>query len=652
MPSDSIRLQETIKFGEDCELDLSVYELRRDGRALKLERIPMEVLIFLIERKGRLVTREEIAEKIWGKNVFLDTDNSINGAIRKIRQALKDDPERPYYLQTVTGRGYRFIAPVFSDDRSKKQGTLPEQPPEGIVAVQPAIGTEPGPSLTGNWPSDQRRGNTQVRAIFALLIFIAIGLVLWWVTAGLRSRAVRPIRSIAVLPLDNFSGDPSQDYFVDGMSDALITDLAKVSSLHVTSRTSAMRYKGTKKSLPEIARELNVDAIVEGSVTRAGGRVRVTAQLINASTDQHLWAETYERDLGEVLTLQSEVAHAIALQVQAQLTPQDQARLGSARLVNPEAYDAYLKGRYYLSNEFTKAQPLNMAKAYFEESIRKDPGFALAYAGLADSYVWLALFHQLAPDTAYKSAQEALRKAQELDGTIGEAHDTLGLVRWRFEWDWDAAEQEFNQAVTLNPNYSCAHEDHAVYLAFMGRRDEALTEVAKSREIDPGPSSAMAEAAAYYQLRDYGALIESSRRGIASNPTEWTQYANLGVGYEGTGKKLEAVAAYQKAVEMSNGDQDVTASLAHACATIGRRSEAQKILYDLQRQSKTKYISPYVIATIYAGLGDKDKAFAYLDQAFQQRSSDLSWYIKADLRMDNLRSDPRFNELLRRIHLN
>ncbi len=404
--------------------------------------------------------------------------------------------------------------------------------------------------------------------------------------------------------------------------------------------------------MPEIARELNVDAIVEGSVTRAGGRVRVTAQLIKASTDQHLWAETYERDLGEVLTLQNEVAHAIALQVRAQLTPQDHARLGSARLVNPEAYDAYLKGRYYLSNEFTKAQPLNMAKAYFEESTRKDPGFALAYAGLADSYVWLALFHPLAPDTAYLSAKEALHKARELDDTIGEAHDTLGMVSWRLEWDWDAAEREFNKAVALAPTYSCAHEDHAVYLGFMGRRDEALTEAAKSREIDPGPSSAMAEAATYCQLRDYEALIESSRRGIASNPNEWTQYANLGVGYEGTGKRLEAVAAYQKAVEMSNADQDVTASLAHAYATIGRHTEALKILHDLQRQSKTKYISPYVIATVYAGLGHKDKAFAYLDQAFQQRSSDLSWYIKADLRMDNLRSDPRFNELLRRIHLN
>jgi tetratricopeptide (TPR) repeat protein len=411
-----------------------------------------------------------------------------------------------------------------------------------------------------------------------------------------------------------------------------------------------MRYKGTKKSLPEIARELNVDGIVEGSVMRSGNRVRITAQLLHAPTDKHLWAEAYERDLGDVLKLQNEVAQAIAQQVRAQLTPQQQARFRSAGSVNPDAYEAYLRGRYYLSNQFTMERPLNMAKSYFEESIRKDPGFALAYSGLADSYVYLAFFGQgQSPDRAYRSAKEALRKALELDDSIGEAHDTLGLLSWRFEWNWDAAEREFSQAIALAPSYSCAHEDRAEYLSFIGRRADALAEMAKSNELDPGPSSAMTESGAYYQLRDYESLVETSRRGVASYPTEWVEHYSLGIGYEGTGKRLEAISEYQKAIEMSNGDHDATASLAHAFAAIGRRSEAEKILRDLERKSKSAYVSPYMIATIYAGLGEKDKAFELLEKAYQEKSLDISWHLKADLRIDNLRSDPRFQDLVRRV---
>ncbi|MHB8504018.1 MAG: adenylate/guanylate cyclase domain-containing protein, partial [Candidatus Acidiferrales bacterium] len=417
------------------------------------------------------------------------------------------------------------------------------------------------------------------------------------------------------------------------MTDELITDLAKVSSLRVISRTSVMRYKGTKKGLPEIARELKVDAIVEGSVMRSGQRVRITAQLLRAATDQHLWAETYERDLGDVLNLQSEVAESIVQQVRAQLTPQQQARLRSARPVNPEAYEAYLRGRFYLTTEFTKPQALKTAQRHFEESIRKDPGFALGYAGLADSYAYLAFFHQSSPELAYRSAEEAVRKALELDDSIGEAHDTLALLSWRYQWDWDAADREFNRAIALAPSYSCAHEDRSVYLSFIGRRAEALSEITKSSELDPSPSFAMTESAAYYQLRDYGRLIEASRRGVVSDPNEWLEHYYLGVGYEGTGKLLEAISEYQRAIELSDGDQDPTAALAHAYSVIGRRAEAEKILRDLERKSKSVYVSPYMIATIYAGLGKKDKAFEFLEKAYLERSLDISWSLKADLRI-------------------
>jgi tetratricopeptide (TPR) repeat protein len=365
------------------------------------------------------------------------------------------------------------------------------------------------------------------------------------------------------------------------MTDELITDLAKIGALRVISRTSVMRYKGTKKALPEIARELNVDGIIEGSVMRSGQRVRITAQLLYGPTDKHLWAETYERDLGDVLSLQSEVALAIAQQVRAQVTPQQQARFGAARPVNPEAYDDYLRGRFFLSNQFTMAQPLNEAKTFFEEAIRKDPGFALAYSGLADAYLYLAIFRQVSPQLAHQRAEEALRHASALDDSIGEIHDTLAVLSWRYSWDWDAVERELNQAIALAPSYICAHEDRAEYLAFRGRRPEAEAELAKSMDLDSSASSGITELGVYYQLRDFDRLVEASRRRIALNPNEWLEHFYLGVGYEGTGKRLEAISEYQKAVELSGGDQDAVVALADAYAGVGRKAETEKVLRDL-----------------------------------------------------------------------
>ena len=612
------------------ELDLRTGELRKHGAKLRLQGQPLQLLGILLQGAGNLVTREELRAQIWPADTFVDFDHSLHNAIGRIREALGDSAEMPRYIETLPRRGYRFIAPV-------QEVQAPR--------ISEANGNKTREAAAVALPTARRAALAVI-----LCLCVASGLGAWaaWRHFYVRS-PVSPIRSLAVLPMQNLSGDAAQEYFADGMTDELITDLAKVGALRVISRTSVMHYKGSKKGLPEIARELNVDAIVEGSVMRSGNRVRITAQLLHAPTDKHLWAESYERDLGDVLRLQSEVARTIAQQVRAQLTPQQEARLGSAPVVNPEAYEAYLRGRYYLSNQFTMAEPLNRAKSYFEESIRKDPGFALAYSGLADSYVYLAVFRQLSPEGAYRPAKEALRKALELDDSIGEAHDTLGVLSWRSELNWNAAERQFNRAIALAPSYSCAHEDRALYLSFMGRRAEALAEIAKSSELDLGPSSAMTESGAYYQLRDYQSLVEASRKGVVSYPNEWTEHYNLGVGYEGTGKLLEAISEYQKAIEVSNGDQDPTASLAHAFAVIGRRAEAEKILRDLEQKSKSAYVSPYMIATIYAGLGEKDKAFEFLGRAYEERSLDISWHLKADVRIDNLRTDPRFQVLLGRI---
>jgi len=453
-----------------------------------------------------------------------------------------------------------------------------------------------------------------------------------------------------VLPLDNLSGDASQDYFADGMTDELITDLAKVGSLRVISRASVMRYKGTKKSLPEIARELNVEGIVEGSVTRSGRRVRITAQLLDAPTDHHLWAETYERNLGDVLGLQSEVAEAIAQQVQVQLTPQQRAQFRSARPVNPEAYDAYLRGRLYFTTEYTKPESLRKAQQYFEESIQKDPNFALAYAGLADTYVYLAFAGGLRRDQAYRSAKGALAKALALDDSIGEAHDTLGLLSSEFDWDWDTADREFSRAIALAPSYSCAHEDRATFLALTGRRAEALAEITKIDQLDYGFSAARTVSGTYYELRDYPALIEASKRGLLLDPKDWMQHYFLGVGYEATGKLQEAISEYQKAIEMSGGSQGVV-QLAHAYSAVGRKTEAERILRDLQRKSKETSTSPYTMATIYAGLGENDRAFEFLERAYSQKSLGLPSSLSSDFLLDSLRPDPRFQNLLGRIGL-
>jgi adenylate cyclase len=412
-----------------------------------------------------------------------------------------------------------------------------------------------------------------------------------------------------------------------------------------------IRYKGTKKGLPEIARELNVDAIVEGSVIRSGQRVRVTAQLLQAPTDRHLWAETYDRDLGDVLKLQGEVADAIAQQVRAQLTPQQQAQLRRAGVVNPAAYDSYLKGRLYFTTEYTKPSSLKKAQQDFEESIQQDPNFALAYAGLADTYVYLAYAGALQKDQAYRSAKQALAKALELDDSTGEAYDTLGLLSSDFDWDWDTADRQFNRAIALAPSYSCAHEDRAVFLGLIGRRDEALAEIAKINQLDYGFSAAHTETATYYELQDYPNLIESSRRGLLLDPNDWSQHYFLGLGYEATGKLREAISEYQKALQLSDGDQRPAVALAHALSAAGEKAKAHKILRDLERKSKEIPVSPYAMAALYANLGDNDKAFEFLDKAYSEKSLDLSFWLKSDLLLDSLRPDPRFQTLLRRLGL-
>ena len=616
------------------ELDVRAGELRKRGVKLRLQGQPLQVLAALLTRSGDVVTRDELRAQIWTADTFIDFDHSLHNAIARLREVLGDSAETPRYIETLPRRGYRFIGQV---DGAEVQSLSP-------VFAQHAPPTEV--------PVSPTHAKSRKFLATAILTALLIGFAVWLAHVSSRpTSAATRLSSIAVLPLANLSGDPSEEFFADGMTDQLITDLAKIGSLRVISRTSVIQYKGTKKDLPEIARELNVDAIVEGSVVRSGQRVRVTAQLLQARTDRHLWAETYDRDLGDVLKLQGEFADAIAQQVRAQLTPPQQAQLRGTYAVNPAAYDAYLKGHLYFTTEFTKPDSLRRAQHLFEEAIQKDPNFALAYSGLGNTYIYLAFTGALPKEPAYRSAKEELAKAMALDDGIGEAYDALGALNWRFDWDWDAADRAFNRAIALAPSYSCAHEDRALLLAFTGRRAEALTEIAKVEQLDYGFSSASTESGTYYQLRDYPRLVEASKRALLLDPNVWFQHYYLGIGYEGTGNLQEAISEYQKAIEISYGDEGPAVALAHAYSAADRKAEGEKILRDLERKSEGATISPYKLATIYAGLGENDKAFEFLEKSYSEKSLILPSSLKSDLLLDTLRPDPRFQNLVRRIGL-
>ena len=628
--SESQQLKELYEFGP-FRVDSEREVLLRAGQPVPLTPKTFQILLVLVRHHKEVVTKDNLMKAVWPDTYVEEANLSRN--IFMLRKALGESPQDHQYILTVPGRGYRFAENV---------RLLPEQEVSIVAAQHSKVQVQIKETRPWAW-------------LWAVAAVLLIAVVLFAVDAGgLRdkvissSSAAPQIRSLAVLPLTNMSGDPEQEYFADAMTEELITELSHIGALKVTSRTSVMPYKGEKKPLPQIGRELHVDAVMEGSVLRSGNRVRVATHMIYAATDQNLMAETYERDLGDVLRLQREVAEAIAQKVRLKLTPEEQLRLHQAREVNPEAYQAYLMAQRF---DQEKHQEIKKAKSYYEYAIEKDSEFALAYLGLARTYRDLGGFRWLSPQDAYPPAKQAVRKALELDENNCGARWTLAFLTWRYDWDWRGAEREFRYALELCPNTAAAHLQLAFYLGWSGRGAEALTENAKAQELDPRrPDLLRNQATIDYHVRDYKAMTEVSRQDLAANPNSWLTHYFLGVGSEGTGKTMEAIAEYQKAVELSRGDQDPAAALAHAYATLGRRAEAEKILGEWRRQSQTSYVSPYMIATVYASLGEKNKAFEFLEKAYQERSSDLPYFLRADLRIDNLRSDPRFQDLMRRMN--
>jgi TolB-like protein/DNA-binding winged helix-turn-helix (wHTH) protein len=621
-----------IRFGV-FELDLRSGELQKQGRKIRLEGQPVQILICLLENPGELVTREELHRKLWPADTFVNFEHGLNAAVKRLRQALNDSADNPRFVETLPRRGYRFIAPIQAVAPSGDAREANEQDqadrPQNTAAV-----------LHQRWP-----GTWKVSGVVLLVI---LGICTAWILRP-RSPAPPAIRSLAVLPLENLSGDASQDYFSDGMTDELITELGQISELRVISRTSAMTYKGSRKSMPEIARDLNVDVVVEGAVLRSGNQVRITAQLILAAADKHLWAQSYEGDLRDTLKLQKQVARSIAEQIRIQLTPHEQTVLKNVTRVDWEAYEAYLKGRYFWNKR--TADGLKEAIYYFNQAIEKDPNYAPAYAGLADSFALAGdwQYGVLPAREAYPKAKAAAAKAVALDSSLGEAHISLAWCLDSFDWAWESAGKEFTRGIELSPGYATGHHWYGWHLATLGRHGKAVAELEKAESLDPLSLIIGADLAEELLIAHrYDEAMKQSRKTMNMDPFFALTHYVLGETLVQRHMYNEAIPELQKAIEVSPGSTAYAANLAYAYAVSGMRAEAVKILNDLKYRSNAAFSNAPEIAVVYVGLDDKDQAMDWLERAYAER---FNPGVLMRPVFDPLRSDPRFQDLLRRIGL-
>ena len=622
------------------ELDLRTGELRKDGLRIRLQEQPFQVLGMLLEHPGEVVTREELQKKLWPAGTFVDFEHGLNKAINKIRDALGDSAESPRFLETVARHGYRFLGEV------KVAEAASVRSPELVTQAHPAA--EAQDLLTGKLTMPKRHLSSIARKIsLTVVLLLMASLATWKVHPWNRASPV--IHSLAVLPLESLSSDASQDYFADGMTDELISDLGQISALRVISRTSVMAYKHAHKPLPQIARELNVDAVVEGTVLRSGDQVRITAQLIEAAADKHLWSRSYEGELRNTLALQNQVASAIADQIRISLNPQEQAALKTAKVVDPEAYQSYLKGRFFWNKR--TADSLRAALAYFNQAIEEDPKYAQAYSGLADTYALLGDWQYAAMTTkeALPKAKAAAVKALELDGTLGEAHNSLAFCLDGFDWDLESGGKEFRRAIELNPGYATAHHWYAWHLALLRRNDEAIAEMKKAQNLDPLSLIINADLAELLVLaHSYDESIVQSRKAIEMDPNFALAHNQLAQAFLQKHMNDDAVAELQKAVQLSGGSPTCIANLARAYVASGKRSEAEKLLSDLRKRSTPGYSHASEIAVIYVSLGDTDQAMSWLQKGYEER---FNPGVLLRPGFDPLRSNPRFQDLASRVGL-
>jgi TolB-like protein/DNA-binding winged helix-turn-helix (wHTH) protein len=657
MSSQPVEAQGSIRFGDHFELDLRARRLRRGDRLVKLERIPLEILVLLVNHPAEIVTRDQVVAAVWGNDVFFDTDNSIRGAIRKIRQALRDDPENPRFIQTITGRGYRFIAPltisspveknpadVLTDIEKEKKEQTPETVHAGdlsesrISSARPkafrSLPLRPGVLITG--------------AAIALVAVLAVG----WYRYTHRVVEHAPLRAIAVLPLENLSGNPSEEYFADGITDELITEIAQLRPLRVTSRTSIMRYKGTHKSLPEIGSELGVDAILEGTVTRSEGRVRITAQLIEVHSDTHLWSAEYEREMKDVISAQQEVARDVAERIRLNILPQQRRSL-AARVVDPDAYDAYLKGLHFWDVHTFEA--MNQALRYFQDSVSRDPGFAPAWAAMATSYCVLDYQGADKPSVLYPKALAAAQKALQLDPTSAEAHTGLGCIHNLFEWNWEEGQSEFRKATQLNPSYGLPRQWTGYILMRIGQTEPSIQETKVTIDLDPVSFRVnQSFGSRLMEGRKYPEAIRQFLRVLELYPDNVPVHGSLSDAYEKTGNFDEAAKEFEIFLTLDETGKAFLPAFKKLgyrdCKRMFMVAKAKQDLIDLNRKrSRGDYVPAVEFSWAYLHIGDKEKAMHFLEAAFEEHSSRMLDLGLPDY--DELRPDPRFQKLVARVGL-
>jgi TolB-like protein/DNA-binding winged helix-turn-helix (wHTH) protein/Flp pilus assembly protein TadD len=637
---------ERFRFG-DFEVDLRTGDLRKHGHRIRLQEKPYQILSLLLERAGDVVTREELRQRLWPADTFVDFDANLNTSLNRLRQALGDTGNEQIFIRTIPRQGYRFIAAVIKIEEDER---ATESSPARIGTVAPPVADQPA-SKSRAWLRAFSLPGPRFILAAACLLAITVGGLAYFRWPGRLAEAGRnPHRgTILVMPFEDLSGDPSQDYLSDGLTDEMITRLGEISPQHlnVIARSTAMQYKGTRKPVEEIALEQHVDYILEGSFRRQGDRVRITAQLFNARDHGSLWTEAYERNASDLFAIQREVADRITQSLSLELlTPVTHSSVAT-KPVDPEAYDAYLKGLF----ELNKRTPADLQKSimYFGLATQKDPQFAPAYAAMAYSYNVAAGWTYLSPTEAYPKAKAAAQKALALDDSLADSHLANAEVLHDYDWDWSGAEREYLRGLELNPSSAVGHKLYAEYLTHAGRNQEALAEIRKAQQLDPESLVINGFVCfVYMHAREYDKAIKECQKDLELDPRFMPAHDWLGESYLFTGRYEEAATEFKKALELSGNANYFLTGLATAYGMEGRKDEAKKILGELKLRATQMYVSPYGLADVYIGLGDKEQALAMLEQAVQERSADLMFLAGAP-EFETLRDEPRFRAILARI---
>jgi len=639
-----------LRFGV-FEVDVRARELRKNGSRVKLQHQPFELLLILLDRPGDVVTREELRTRLWPADVYVDFDRSLNKAIVKLREALGDSSWCPIYVETLPRIGYRFIGPVNGTTPPVEQAAAAMSQHATEFARNEAATVEAGTQGPAPAQAASRVHGTRA-SILVLACVMAIALLLGLSSSSVSERlfgrhSTPRIQSLAVLPLVNLSNVADQDYFADGMTEELTTDLGKISALRVVSRTSTMQYKGSKKPLPEIARELNVDAIVEGTVARSGTHVHITANLIQASPERHLWAESYESEVADALAVQGEIAQAVGRKIGLSITEKERELLTVPRPVNPEAQDLYMEGRFawhFAENAEASQKAVN----YFQQAIEKDPSFAKAYAALASVYsMWIPGMAQ-GPRDRMPKAREFAMKALALDNTISESHATLGMIDLFYDWNWSAAEEEYKQTIALNPNYFWVHSWHARGLVARGQAEQAVAEARRVIGLSPSPLNWDYPIWVFVLARREDLARERAEQLLRVAP-QWTwAHFSAAYVYELQGDSEKAAQEFLKADELFGAEPRKMAQLKEAFAKSGAEGYWRRTFENYEETAKSDYVEPVLVAEACARIGDKECAFKWLEKGYEERD-DLMINLKVEPALDSLHPDPRFQDLVRRV---